>query len=347
MKVAVSNKTLGGGHKLRGIGIYSLNLIENLKKIKDLKIQEFTNLTEVKDADVVHYLSFDFFFRTLPFFKKFPSVVTIHDITPLLFPKHYPPGLFGFINLKLQRLSLAGIQAVITDSECSKKDIVTKLGIPDKKIHVVYLAYSNDFKKINDNKYIKEVSTKYKLPSKFALYAGSVNWNKNILNIAKAAIRLNLDICLVGKGFEDKSNLDHPEKESLRHFLKEYSAHKKIHILGYVPTEELVAIYNLALVTLLPSFYEGFGMTILESQACGTPVVTSNVSSMPEVAGDSAILVDPNNIEEICGAIKQISEDQRLREQLVKKGFDNIKRFSWEKTAQETVEIYRIVISSQ
>lgn len=343
-KVAFNISPLAGDHEVRGIGTYTKNLLTALKKLDEVEIQEFSDIEKIKDADVVHYPFFDLFSHTLPVIKKFPTVVTIHDVIPLAFPKAFPPGIKGFLNNFLQKISLNNVAAVITDSEASRKDIREYLGVASKKIYVVPLAPSPHFKAIDDKTVLNNVKRKYSLPDKFALFTGSVNFNKNLLNLTEGVIKAEIDIVFVGKGFETRNNLNHPELRSFAVFLEKFAHHPRVHILGFVKEEDLVAITNLAQVLLLPSLKEGFGLPILEAQACGTPVITSETSSMPEVAGDGALFVNPYNIVEIANAIVKVLYDDKLRDQLIRKGFENVKRFSWEKTAANTVKVYRYVL---
>jgi glycosyltransferase involved in cell wall biosynthesis len=345
MKVGFHSLIAKGGHQGRGIGFYAENLLAHLKRVPDLDIREFSELDELKDADVVHYPTVDFFKRSLPLRKKFPTVVTIHDITPLLFPKHYPPGIRGRINLQFQKKALKSVKRIITDSENSKSDIHKYFKFTLDDIKVVYLAPSDQYQEISDKGKLRQIQNKYSLPEKFALFTGNVNWNKNILNQAAACLETDLDLVLVGKSFETKDDLSHPELRDFKEFLTKYADNPKIHILGFVNTEDLISLYNLAEISLLVSFYEGFGLTILEAQSCGCPVITSNVSSMPEVAGDGAVLVNPGSVSEIKEAIKLLLEDQDFKRVLIKKGFENVKRFNWEKTAQETVKVYKDALS--
>lgn len=346
MKVAFNISPLNSGHKTRGIGSYTFNLLKELKRQQDVEIQEFTTFNEIKDADVIHVPYFDLFQHTLPLKKKFPTIVTIHDVTPLVFPKQYPKGIRGSVNLTLQKLSLKNVSCVITDSHSSKTDIHKYLNVPLEKIDVVHLAPAENFKVINDKNKLNMVAKKYNLPEKFALYTGNINWNKNLLNLTDACKKAGIDLVMVGSGFEKKNDLNHPELRSYQDFLDKYAHDPNVKILGYVDTVDLVAIMNLATVVLLPSFYEGFGLPILESQASGTPVITSKLSSMPEVAGDGAVLVDPYSVEEIAKAIIDVISDkaQVTRHKLHQAGLDNIRRFSWEKCAKETVEIYKKVL---
>lgn len=343
MKLAINTLPLSNTHSTRGVGIYTKNLLEELRKVSNLTIQEFNDPRDVKEADIVHYPYFDLFQNTLPFIKKFKTVVTIHDVTPLVFPEHYPLGVKGTFGKFMQQLSLSNISGVITDSLSSKEDIIKILKVDGSEVFPVYLAASSDYKKINTG--LEEIKYKYNLTDTFNLYVGNVNWNKNILGIVESSIAAGIDLYLVGKSFQSKDNIDHPELRSYKEFLTRYERHPLIHVLGYVEQPDLVKLMNLASVFLYPSFYEGFGMPVLEAQACGVPVITSNVSSLPEVARQGAILIDPHKTEELTAAIKKVLADKVGRAKLVKEGFENTKRFSWKKTAQETFQVYEQILS--
>lgn len=341
MKVAIDVSPLNNGHKNRGIGTYTVNLLNELKKDSGLQIQEFTNLAEVKNADIIHYPYFDLFKRSLFLHNKIPIIVTVHDVIPLAYPKAYPVGIKGGINCFWQKRALKKAAAVITDSRASEKDIIKYLELPEEIIFPVPLAPFSYFHKIKNINKLESVGNKYNLPKKFALFVGNVNWNKNLLNLAEAAIKADIDLVLIGKSFEERDNLNHPEMLSFKSFLKIYADNPKIHILGFVNDGELGSIMNMADILLLPSFAEGFGLPILEAQICGTPVITSNISSMPEVAGKGALMVDPHSAESISQAIDKINKNQKIRFNLIKDGFENVKKFSWEKTAEETIKVYQ------
>jgi glycosyltransferase involved in cell wall biosynthesis len=340
MKIAFCTSPLSNSHSVRGIGMYTKNLLESLKQLPDLQIQEFSNISEIKEADIIHYPFFDLFEKSLPNQKRIPTVVTIHDVIPLVYPESYPLGIKGLFNNFLQKMSLKNVAAIITDSQSSKEEIIKYLKMPENKIFPIALAPAKKFYRISDNKILEGIKVKYSLPQKFVLFTGNVNWNKNLLNLTEAAIKSNIDLVLIGKSFEEKNNLDHPEMRNFKKFLEHYSVNSKVHMLGFVEDQDLVVVTNLASALLLPSFAEGFGLPILEAQICGVPVVTSNISSMPEVAGKGAILVDPNSVENISQAISKILSDGEFRKNLIEEGFRNVKKFSWGKVAQETFEVY-------
>lgn len=339
MKVGIDISKLHKFNKTRGIGFYTEHLYNALRKYTKIDIKLIENNTH-EHFDVIHYPYFDFFNATLPIRKKCPTAVTIHDTIPLAFPEHYPAGIKGSINLIRQKFALKNVEAIITDSRSSQQDVIKFLGVEEPKVFPIYLAPGESFKPINDAKRLDRVRRKYHLPEKFALYVGNVNWNKNLVNLTAASVDISLDICLIGSGFETAGNLGHPELSSFKDFLSKFYNHPKVHILGFINEDDLICVYNLAYVLLMPSFYEGFGLPILEAQACGCPVITSNTSSIPEVARDAAIFVNPKNAAEISKSIQSITSNASKRDNLIKKGLKNARRFSWKKTAMETQDVY-------
>ncbi len=232
MKIAINIFPLQSGHKNRGIGYYTRNLVDNLKKDSTIDVQEFLKLNEIKEADLVHYPWFDFFFHTLPIKKPFPTAVTIHDVIPLKFREQYPVGLRGKVNFFLQKLALRSCRFIITDSKTSKDDIVKYLKVPADKIRVIPLAADPKFRVLNDAKLI-QTKRKYHLPDQFLLYVGDANWVKNLPFLVKGFNEIikspdfdNVRLVLVGGVFlKNVENMDHPELESLKQvnrMIKEY-----------------------------------------------------------------------------------------------------------------------------
>lgn len=343
MKVGIDLSKMHSFSSNRGIGFYTNYLIDALKDNSEIELEVIKDGKQIPRIDLIHYPFFDFFRSTLPIIKKYPTIVTIHDVIPLVFPKEYPPGIKGRINFQKQKIALKSVKAIITDSISSKKDLIKYLKLNPKLIYPIHLAPSLNYKKIEKSK-IEAAVKKYSPPKKFALFVGNVNWNKNLVNLTKACIDSNLDLVLVGSGFENRANLNHPELKSFKIFLDKFSNNKKIHVLNFVSADELSTLYTLASVLLLPSFYEGFGLPILEAQTYGVPVITSKTSSMPEVVGDGGVLVDPYDTSSIQKAIYDILNIKALRNKLIKKGYENVKKYSWDKVALETIKVYRQVI---
>lgn len=357
MRIAINTLPLKTAHKDRGIGFYTSNLLEALKKDSSLEIQEFTNPLDVKNADVIHYPWFDFFFRTLPKKNPAPVVVTIHDVIPLKFKEHYPVGFKGKINFYLQKIALKKCKAVITDSKISKSDIIELLKVDREKITVIPLAADKDFKILSDAELIR-TKRKYNLTDQILLYVGDANWVKNLPFLIEAFKNLtlrpkykNLKLVLVGGVFLKKvDNIDHPELEALKkvnQLIKEYGLEnegKKIIRVGNIEKDELIAIYNLATIYIQPSFYEGFGLPILEAMSCGVPVVSSKGGSLPEAGGEAAVYFDPYNIGQFESIIIEILDNRSLQDKLSRLGLKQVEKFSWDLVAAKTIEVYSNVI---
>jgi len=238
MKVGIDISSLHSMSKGRGIGFYTRYLIDSLRKYTDIEVVVFDTPGKNEKVDLVHFPFFDFFRPTLKISRDTPTVVTIHDVIPLLFSKHYPPGIKGRINLFRQKQSLKKVKAIITDSKTSTSDAVKIFKVSEKNVFTVYLASGNHFTKLSDMEVRKRIS-KFNLPEKFLLYSGGVNWNKNLTTQTAAALQTGSDIVFVGGGFVNRSNLEHPELKDFKDFLSKYENNPRVHILGFVSDEEI------------------------------------------------------------------------------------------------------------
>lgn len=345
MRVAIDEGPLTGGHAVRGIGVHTKLLLEYLEKQKGIDIDP-VNIEKVdtSEYDVIHLPSFHPFFLSLPSKKLGRTVLTIHDLIPLVYPRHYPPGIKGRFRFYLQEQRLKNIDRVITISETSKKDIVRFLGFSADKVDVIYLAPRAVFKKLKGKGPQKKIKEKYGLPDEFVLYVGDVNYNKNLLRLGDACKKAGVPLVIVGKqAAESDFDRTHPENRPLVRFLDKYGDDKAVLRLGFVKDEDLVRIYNLASLYCQPSLYEGFGLPVLEAMACQTPVVASKTPALAEISGKAAYFVDQEDADDIADGIKKVMEDGSLRKRLIAKGEKKVKEYSWEKTAKETVEVYKKV----
>jgi len=367
MRVAISSGPLSDQNSVRGIGHHTKQLLKYLKKLESpkfsIKAVDFKGV-DLSGYDVVHYPYFRPFFITLPFIKpRAKVVVTIHDLIPLLYPKHYPPGLKGKIRFYFQKFLIKQADKIITISEKAKNDIVRLLDINPTKVSVIYLAAEEIYKKITDNKLLSQIKNKYNLPDKFVLYLGDINYNKNLPALIDACGKINITLVIVGKqaldieneGFDVRSmrgpmdwyryifNLPHPETAHYKRLLGQFLDNKNILRLGYVSDEDLVSIYNLASVFCQPSFDEGFGLNSLKALACQLPVVASDIKVHREVLGDAVTYANPHKQGDFAEKIREVLNNTNLRTGLIKKGLNRLKPYSYEKTARQTLSVYKEV----
>ncbi|MFH1561192.1 MAG: glycosyltransferase family 1 protein, partial [Patescibacteria group bacterium] len=233
---------------------------------------------------------------------------------------------------------------VLTDSFSSKYSINKLTGYPQDRIFVTHLAPGPEYRVIKDSGLLARVKKQYQLPDKFVLYVGDINWNKNIPGLVSACQNLKIPLVMVGKqALEENFDHDHSENQDLLWLQKQAKNNKLIYRLGFLPIEDLVAVFNLATVYCQPSFDEGFGLPVVQAMACGCPVLSSNQASMPEIAGEAAELVEPS-IDSLTLGLKKLLSDQSRRKELVKKGLDQVKQFSWLRTAQQTVGVYKLAV---
>lgn len=329
-------------HRVRGTGFYLENLKQSLQRYypSDNYVFFTRGQSIPNNVDLVHYPYFEPFFLTLPIFTKKKFVVTVHDLTPLAFPKYFPSGIKGKIKWTIQKRALRKSSAIITDSYSSKRDIVRFAGVPEGKVSVAYLAAGEEFR--IDKGILGQVKKKYGLPDKFALYVGDVTWNKNLPALIDAARIAKVSLVIVGQAIAqevfDKNNFWNRDLVKVKKLTEENS---NVFVLGFVEKEELVALYNGATVFVMPSFYEGFGLPILEAMSCGCPVITSGEGSTREVAGEAAVYTNAYDVSTIARDLEKVFADENLRKKLSEKGIIQAEKFSWEKTADETMKVYK------
>jgi len=275
-----------------------------------------------------------------PFGGRFKSIITIHDLAFL----HYPNFLtresaryYGRIDQAVRRTD-----HIIAVSESTRRDIINLLGVPDDKITVIYEAADPLYRPLGRAEAMRFVRDRFGLPERFILFVSTIEPRKNVQGLLRAYrqflddYKLDVGLALAGaRGwlFEEVFQL-----------VDELDLRQACHFLGKVSREELLYLYNAARCLAHPAFYEGFGLTPLEAMACGTPTVVSNVSSLPEVVGDAALLVDPEDEEELIVALWRLVTDDDLWAELRDKGFKRARAFSWDKTARRTLEVYRRVV---
>lgn len=350
---------------IQGIEIFSKNIILNFLKLK--KDEEFLifgseNIPELFDFFEVELIKIkglnnkhskalyqqtliyslfkkykiDFLFSpsiAAPIFYK-NKVVTIHDCAYDRFEES--ENIFSKIYFKIMHYGAKYFsQKIITVSEFSKKELIELYKINPNKIDVIYEGVPEMEK--TDEIFDQKILNKFKINKPYFFYIGNWRPRKNLPGLIKAFKLFKekgFDDLLVIGGKKDKRFLD-LEKE-----VKENQLEKKVILTDTLSIKEVSALYKKANALVSPSFYEGFGLPLLEAQSLGIPVLTSNISSLPEVAGEAALYVNPYNIKEIANGMERIVFDKKLREDLIKKGFENIKRFSWEKSAQQLLNLF-------
>lgn len=364
-----------------GIGYYTHNLVKNLLKIdtknqyvlffnsysKKLKDREFFDKPNVKIKKWSipgplmlkgwKYLNFppmDLFTGKVDVFHS-PSgyiaplmrgkkVLTLHDI---YFAKH-PENtalLGGKYLAETLPKKLPLVDFIITDSLFTKKEIIAEYNVDPSKIKVIYPGVSKDFKKIDDEKKLEAVRNEYCLPRDFILCVSTLEPRKNIEGLILAYKRLKdiinkpPSLLIVGdKGWQ---------YEEIFNMVNSLSLSNDVIFTGYVSDEILPIIYNLALFLVYPSFYEGFGLPVVEAMACGLPVITSNTSSLKEIASGVAEMVDPNNYMDMAALMKKMILSNKLRESLSHKSLTYIRNFSWESCAKQTLECYENCVNEK
>lgn len=290
--------------------------------------------------DLIHFTNFNSpVIGSLP-----PSIVTIHDLTLLFFTGRRRKRLIDRLGYRyvIERAAQRA-KRVIAVSRFTKNDIVKHLNVPVEKVKVVYEGVSKRFRPLSDKAQIGRTLRRFGISSRYLLYTGQWRKHKNLANLMRAYALLkkktDLPHELVLTGQLSSQAPEVPE------LIKKLNLERDVIITGFVPDEELAALYSAADLFVFPSLYEGFGIPPLEAMACGCPVVASNVSSIPEILGDAALFFDPLSVEDMAGAIHKALSSFNLRRELKAKGFERIKKFSYAKMARETLKTYQEVLS--
>lgn len=279
----------------------------------------------------------------LPALVNCRSVVTIHDCIHLMFPQ-YLPSRFAHIYARLQMWTAAQrSDRVLTVSETSKQDILRRFRIPADKVTVVYNAIDERLTAAPVAEDFERVRDRYQLSGPFALYVGTIQPHKNLERLIEAFRDLrresafeSLKLVIIGDEIS--------RYQGLRRAVHQHKLHKHVRFLGFVSPETLAVLYRVARVFVFPSLYEGFGLPPLEAMYVGTPVVTSNVSSLPEVVGDAAILVDPYSPASIAEGMRRALTDETLRATLRVGGMARAREFSWRRSVERIHQVYTEVM---
>ncbi|HZD11121.1 MAG TPA: glycosyltransferase family 1 protein, partial [Candidatus Binatia bacterium] len=274
-----------------------------------------------------------------PLWQPAPFVLTIHDASLFVYAHYHPWARHLTMRLTLPIVARRAA-AIITVSEHSREDLIRVLDLDPQKIHVVYEAAAKMFQPVEDEDALWGVRSKYGLPEEFVLYVGTLEPRKNLVRLLKAMRQIR------DEGHQHHLVLAGAMGWMMESFLQEvYSLGLEdfVHYLGYIPAQDLPTLFSLASVFAFPSLYEGFGLPPLEAMACGTPVLTSNQSSLAEICGDAAYLVEPHSTESIATGLADLLGDEELRRSLRKRGLERVSQFSWRRAAHETSDVYRQV----
>jgi glycosyltransferase involved in cell wall biosynthesis len=277
----------------------------------------------------------------LPAGVRCRSVVTIHDCIHLMFPQYLPnKAAYAYARASMWAAARRS-NCILTVSEASKRDILHFFNVPPAKIVVVYNAIDEHFWETPPEEDVARVRERYQLDHQFVLYVGNIKPHKNLVRLIEAFAELRkssfeqVKLLIIG---DEISRLP-----ALRRSVHRHKLHKHVRFLGYLPDRTLAILYRLAAVFVFPSLYEGFGLPPLEAMASGTPVVTSNVSSLPEVAGDAAVLVDPYDVDSIVEGLRLVLDNPAAAADLRRRGLERAREFSWERSVEKTRQVYQAI----
>jgi len=355
IKIAIDISPTQDANAVRGVGHYTSNLISALQKeiktnsnYKNYQIDLIKNINDLQSNtyNLIHYPYFDPFKLTLPKKDKTPIIVTVHDLIPRQFKKHFPVGIKGEIKWLIQKHRLLQVDKILTVSNYSKNIInkITKYKL--NNIFVTHLAADSNFKISSNTKKLKEIQKKYKLPSKFILFVGDINWNKNIPTLVKACLKLKFPLVIVGSAATKKDIPNHPWTQDIIWLQSIYQKSKTNDLIltGFVPDEDLPFIYNLATIYCQPSYAEGFGLPLIQAMQSGCPVVYSQDSCLDEIMDFNGLKFNPYSQKDLEKSLKFFWNNKNVRQKYIKLGLVRAKDFSWHQTALQTLALYKLTL---
>src|SRR5512143_207309 len=289
------------------------------------------------DHEVYHALHY-----ARPYFGlRKPVVLTLHDLIPLILPQYWSTKnrvIYRWLN----RLAVRTATKIITPSTATRNDLIRLFGVKFDRVQVIPEAVDNRFKPASVDQ-VAAIRSKYQLPAHYLLYVGINKPPKNLLRLNEAYARLIEPIpqyeydCIIAGAWDDR----YPQ---VKQRTIELGLARRVHFIGSISDGDLPALYSSADVFVTPSLYEGFGLPVLEAMACGTPVISSQAASLPEVVDDAGVLFDPMSVEAIASAIQHVTTNTNLRLVLQQRGLERVKRFTWDRAAEETINVYQAVM---
>jgi len=277
-----------------------------------------------------------------PLRQQSPFVLTIHDASLFIHSNHHPLARLISIRLPLTYLARKA-SAVITVTNNSKDKLLPILNIPAEKVHVIHNAPASDFEPISDPAQRDAIRDKYELPDQYLLFVGTLESRKNLVRLVRAFDQVQK------KGFPHQliiAGADGWMSDRLYEEIENLDLQSQVRLIGYVPDNDLPGLLSMSTLLVYPSLFEGFGLPPVEAMTCGTAVVTSDCSSMPEVCGDAAHYVDPEDETSIAEGIITVLEDEEYRQELIRRGFLRASLYSWEEAARKTIDLYELVLGS-
>ena len=331
-------------------GYYSKNLVgisdnSNLKSLKSILAKNsFTKKAARKFLLLFSRLfskNYDLYwepnFIPIDGIKAKKTITSVHDFSFILYKDFHPKERIEYFENNFFN-NIKRSNFIICFSMFTKKEILERLDFDETQVKVIYHGIDHNLFRVRNN-----LTVSFELPKKFIFSVGTIEPRKNLVGLLKAYNQLSEDIKnkyhLVLAGFQGWNN------QKIMDLIE--SNQRYIHYLGYISDVELVKVYNLASLFVYPSFYEGFGLPVLEAMACGTPVVCSDVTSLPEVGGDAVVYCDPNVVNDIAKKIEIVLSDEKLQQEMTEKGLQRAKQFTWEKAAQKHIRVFHNLLEKE
>jgi len=337
---------IGDPGPLREIGELPPNFLSvpyELSETSPRNYIEFQHVVRKHRCDLLHVPHL----FSVPQYIPCRYVVTVHDLVEHLYPPAHESSLSRALHLYFTRRVLRRAARIFAVSNSTKTDLVQLFHIPAQKIEVVYNAIDERFRRGHATDADRQlIAERYQVSYPFVLYAGNIKPHKNVVRIIEAFSALKAELQKEGEYTDLRLIIigdelsKHPD---LRRTVVRSGVSDQVRFLGFVPIDVLRIFYDTAKIFVFPSLYEGFGLPPLEAMAHGTPVVTSNTSSLPEVVGNAAVLVNPENVFEIMHALHRVLLDQELRERLKRRAYEQAERFSWETSVRRMLQVYEQV----